>query len=302
MYVVGNYENYADFGGIFENQKGYNSYLVRYDPALTPITSRTVTWAVPNAVEVEYRDYYTTGEAIILGYSNIASFWSVSMLNNWTTTAPATESYYDIHLDRIDDKLYVTGADFSTLSTVVVREVDPSNGSLGWAEYSSYGTGNAKDYGKGVAALDGEDFVFATGSYTGNIIFGSTTSHWSSSGGSSDDIFTCRVHKGTAAFAKNDPGTPVIPKSDEALPAISVYPNPSTGEFTIRFGNADGEGTASLEISSVTGQILISKQYSLFKGLNKLTLNASNLSSGIYFISVKYNDYSVTKKVMISKD
>jgi hypothetical protein len=303
VYVVGNYNNMVDFGGISQSQSGYNSYLVRYNGALNPLNSRTITNYVPNAVEAEFRTFYTAGEVIVQGNLDVGSFWGGNLLNNWSTAAPVNESYFDVHLDKIEDKIYVTGADFSSLSAVVVREIDPSNGSLGWAEFSTFGMGNAKDYGKGVTTFDGGDFVYATGSYTGHIFFGTTTNHISNGGGTSDDIFTCRVHKGTSSFAKSAPIPPTTPPADPQTVAngVIVYPNTSTGEFTIEFINDENDKTTKINMTSITGQTIISKEYPVVKGLNKLKLDATSVSSGMYFINLSVNGNTSSHKVVISK-
>jgi hypothetical protein len=304
IYVVGNYNNMVDFGGITQSQTGMNSFLVKYSIGLNPINSKTITNYIPNAVEAEFRTFYGAGEVLVLGYSDVGSFWGNNLLNNWSTAAPANESYFDIHLDRIEDKVYVTGADFSSLSAVVVREIDPSNGSLGWAEFSTFGMGYAKDYGKGVTTFDGGDFVYATGSYTGHIFFGTTTNHISSGGGTSEDIFTCRVHKGTSSFAKSNPVAPPTPPAEPQVKndRIVVYPNTSEGLFTVEFFNEEYNNMANISFVSAIGQTLINKEYLITKGVNKLKLDASAFNSGMYFIKLSVNGKKSSHKVVISKE
>ena len=68
---------------------------------------------------------------------------------------------------------------------------------------------------------------------------------------------------------------------------VSVpYPNPASTQITFSFKPA-GQGTATVEIINLTGQVIQKKSVALNGGTpNRMTLNTSQLENGIYFIRV----------------
>ncbi|MES2681470.1 MAG: T9SS type A sorting domain-containing protein [Bacteroidota bacterium] len=74
---------------------------------------------------------------------------------------------------------------------------------------------------------------------------------------------------------------------------ISVYPNPSNGNFTIKSGVA-----MILSITNELGQIV--KTVSLTEN-NKNEVNISGLSNGIYFITGENNGTKINKKISVTK-
>jgi len=79
---------------------------------------------------------------------------------------------------------------------------------------------------------------------------------------------------------------------------VSVYPNPNDGNFTISY-NVASQITA-LRIADMTGRIVYSQSLSGLEG--KQTINASNLSRGIYYWEVISNsDISSKGKIIIVK-
>lgn len=77
---------------------------------------------------------------------------------------------------------------------------------------------------------------------------------------------------------------------DFALKAFSLYPNPVIDILNYSFG--DGIVLNSLSISDVTGKVILSKS----SNLDFQSIDVSNFSSGLYLITFKTNNNSVTKK------
>lgn len=65
------------------------------------------------------------------------------------------------------------------------------------------------------------------------------------------------------------------------LGSISIYPNPTTGQFTIDLGTAHED--VSLRVSNIMGQLNFQNQYELAREI-KLDLNGPN---GFYFVEVR---------------
>jgi PKD repeat protein len=77
--------------------------------------------------------------------------------------------------------------------------------------------------------------------------------------------------------------------SYDLLSALSYYPNPVSNDLNIDFSL---EKQADIEISiwNITGQVIKQYKFKLGDGLNKNTLNVSDLKTGMYFVQIKVND------------
>ncbi len=87
--------------------------------------------------------------------------------------------------------------------------------------------------------------------------------------------------------------TPVGVKESAATQAISVFPNPNNGVFSIRAI----ENNSSVEVYSIIGENVYSS--SLVKGNNSVDL--SNLAAGSYIVKVKSGVETISKRVVINK-
>jgi large repetitive protein len=75
-------------------------------------------------------------------------------------------------------------------------------------------------------------------------------------------------------------------------------PNPFNGETLINF-NLPKATVATLTISDVTGRILKSVRANYAKGLNQVTLKASDLkASGVLYYTLEADDFTATKKIL----
>jgi hypothetical protein len=74
---------------------------------------------------------------------------------------------------------------------------------------------------------------------------------------------------------------------------ISVYPNPSNGEFTI-----STDSDMNLSIINNLGQVV--KEISI-NSSNNYNASVSNLANGIYFVVGKNNDQLIKTKIIVSK-
>ena len=79
-----------------------------------------------------------------------------------------------------------------------------------------------------------------------------------------------------------------INETNSKTKAISIFPNPANTEINIVLPSNDN---AHIEISNAMGQVIIKDQ-------NKNRIDISNLTNGLYFISVKKGQQSYTQKLI----
>jgi hypothetical protein len=76
-------------------------------------------------------------------------------------------------------------------------------------------------------------------------------------------------------------------------------PNPVTGLTNVNF-NIQKPGNVVLELTNLTGQKLITMEKSnLTAGTYRFTIDGNQLASGIYFYTVKFNNESITNKMIV---
>ena len=79
----------------------------------------------------------------------------------------------------------------------------------------------------------------------------------------------------------------------------SVAPNPTTGTTTIRFAATTTE-TASVNLYSVSGQLISSTTHQVVSGSNAIELDMSSLEAGTYFVKINSIE-AVSKMIPVIK-
>jgi hypothetical protein len=79
--------------------------------------------------------------------------------------------------------------------------------------------------------------------------------------------------------------------------AVNIFPNPSSGNLFIDFGNKNF-GKAEISFSDVVGRTLYE---TTIPAIGKQALDVSEFSKGIYFLKLKMDAGIVTKKIVIAK-
>ncbi len=110
---------------------------------------------------------------------------------------------------------------------------------------------------------------------------------------------------GDSASAVVTPASTAIGDDDTAIPAAyslnQNYPNPFNPTTTIEYSIAKA-GLVTIDLYNTLGQkvktLVNSNQIS---GRYTVTVNANELSSGVYFYSIKAGDFSQTKKMILMK-
>jgi uncharacterized repeat protein (TIGR02543 family) len=95
---------------------------------------------------------------------------------------------------------------------------------------------------------------------------------------------------------QEDTVEPLLTATD-ALNAIAVYPNPTTGEARITF-NTTSAGKYNLSVVDLQGRVITSTSGAATEGNNTLDINLSNCSNSVYMIHLMYNDSLQTLRVV----
>ena len=79
---------------------------------------------------------------------------------------------------------------------------------------------------------------------------------------------------------------------------FNFFPNPVSDELTFKI-NSTKNDKSILNIHNGIGSITIKKEFYLTEGENIFQINTSELPVGIYFTSLKINNSTFTKKLII---
>ncbi|MBN2172496.1 MAG: T9SS type A sorting domain-containing protein [Bacteroidales bacterium] len=93
-----------------------------------------------------------------------------------------------------------------------------------------------------------------------------------------------------------------IEEMQAAVPALEIsqnYPNPANGSTEVAV-NLKQAGNLSLEVTNMAGQVVytVNKGYA-HAGLNKISVNVSDLTPGVYFYTVNAGKETATRKMMV---
>jgi len=81
----------------------------------------------------------------------------------------------------------------------------------------------------------------------------------------------------------------------------SIYPNPSYGSFIVELQNAEGTGEVVVDIVNMLGQQLYSSSEMISINDWKKEIDLRDISYGVYFLEIKNSDFSLRKKIIITK-
>ena len=174
--------------------------------------------------------------------------------------------------------IYVAGYGTGTGLDMLTYRLNASNGSEKWHKLEN-GTAGLDDAAVSVAVIDSFD-VFVTG-YTNN-------------NGSSQDYYTLRYSEPTGI----EPISGQIPTGFELY---QNYPNPFNPSTSIKFDIAKST-FARLSVYDVLGRevsVLVNEE--LKPGTYEVKWNAGAISSGIYFYKLSTSDFTVSKRMILSK-
>ncbi len=82
------------------------------------------------------------------------------------------------------------------------------------------------------------------------------------------------------------------------MTSTRVYPNPATDVLNIEV-NASQASEMSINVYNIMGQNVMSKNVNINSGINRPSISTSELTSGIYFVTVKANGFENTMKFIV---
>jgi len=92
-----------------------------------------------------------------------------------------------------------------------------------------------------------------------------------------------------------------VPENHDAInpmTATRVYPNPTTDVLNIEV-NASQNSAMNISVYNIMGQKVMENNVNITTGINCPTISTSDLSSGIYFVTVKANGFENTMKFIV---
>ena len=104
-----------------------------------------------------------------------------------------------------------------------------------------------------------------------------------------------------AADVKLNNLTSSVGEIEKDASSLSIYPNPTADVSTIEF-NLSTSKAVLLSVRDMTGKEVIVKDFgTLSAGVQKIAFDATNLTNGIYFASMKIGEEVITKKLSVNR-
>jgi hypothetical protein len=85
---------------------------------------------------------------------------------------------------------------------------------------------------------------------------------------------------------------------EENSSEISIYPNPSSGNFNLNISNVN-TASVDVEITDVSGKVILSNAYNTNNGSVNESINIANVDDGVYIVRVN-GGQSIVKRIVIS--
>lgn len=222
----------------------------------------------------------TTGWSVGDNVTNGSIFYTNNGGTTWTSQNSTTTFYYGIDFKSANVG-YVVGASGTILAT--------TNGGINWNAQTS---GTAKQ-------LNGVSFASTTTGWaagdTGIIVMTSNggTAWGNETSGTSQNINAITCLDSNTAWAVGNGGvilkrefTTGINEVNKAS-AIHIYPNPSTGIFTLEMNSENRKVKGEVEVYNMLGEKVYS--HSFISHTSSFKMDVSNLPSGTYLVKVSDN-------------
>lgn len=184
--------------------------------------------------------------------------------------------------------IYYQGDACSSIRTPVTATV----GSLPTAGFSMSSVGLTVQFTDASTGADEVVYDFGDGNTSTDFNPSNTYATW-------DDYTVCQVVTNTCGSDTLCQSTSQLSvKSLDSGTEVKLYPNPNNGEFVVEMSTLKAENV-SIEISSVTGEIVYAKNYGVVESQFKQGFDMSELVNGVYFVNVQSGDSSSTLRVVV---
>ena len=100
------------------------------------------------------------------------------------------------------------------------------------------------------------------------------------------------------AFSYNLDGQNTIGLLEENVSEIRMFPNPATDMVNISIELNDASNT-SVSVINMVGQVVISNDFGMLNGSNRLELNVSSLPAGMYIVEINAGASSQTERLIV---
>lgn len=110
--------------------------------------------------------------------------------------------------------------------------------------------------------------------------------------------FVNLTKSGNSTYIDNIYVDSLLSVGDAAWEDVSLAPNPADEMVAINFGNLSTENV-SITLYNSLGQAVQNYSSNIIAGSNTAQLDISNLSQGLYFVSISNGNRSTTKKLMV---
>ncbi len=81
---------------------------------------------------------------------------------------------------------------------------------------------------------------------------------------------------------------------------IALYPNPSEGEFVVKFPEGTVDDKLILKISDPTGKVIWQRNYNDSRN-SAIPINVTNYAGGVYFLTVEGKDFFASEKIILGR-
>ena len=94
-----------------------------------------------------------------------------------------------------------------------------------------------------------------------------------------------------------EPGEPTSLEESHWLDNLHIAPNPTSGVLYVQLPQREIDARITMELSDITGKKL------LFQDVpgDQNTLDLSGLAGGLYFLTVRHDNNSTTRKIVLNK-
>jgi hypothetical protein len=104
----------------------------------------------------------------------------------------------------------------------------------------------------------------------------------------------------TQGFQQPEQLTTAIQENELAMGDVSIYPNPTNGQFIIGY-NATNSASCLVQIFDMTGQVVFSQSFDAAVGQNNIHIDISRYRQGIYLLGMSETNPGSIKNTSFHK-